>query len=147
MDTPGFGASDDPPEIPGGMEYYSRALLGLLDALEIESAHLVGLRTGASISLETAAAHPERVRSAVLSGTLFLQTEEDKRYWREEFSVPKKWEADGQGAFLDDHVLEWVRYFASRGRRRAVPSRADRRVTGRPALLVGLPLRRCARGL
>ena len=112
MDTPGFGASEPPPEIPGGMDYYARALVGLLDDLEIERAHLVGLRTGASIALEAAASHPERVSSMVLSGTLFLQTDEDKRYWRDEFSVPKKWEADGRGEFLDEHVLEWVNYFA-----------------------------------
>lgn len=112
MDTPGFGASDSPGEIPGGMDYYARALIGLLDDLGIERAHLVGQRTGASISLETAVRHPGRVGRMVLSGVLFLQTDEDKRYWREEFSVPKKWEADGRGQFLDDHVLEWVDYFA-----------------------------------
>jgi pimeloyl-ACP methyl ester carboxylesterase len=41
---------------------------GLLDALEIESAHLVGLSMGASIAQETALRHRERVDRLVLSG-------------------------------------------------------------------------------
>ncbi len=112
VDTPGFGASDGPGEIPGGMDFYAGALAGLLDDLGLERVRLVGLRTGASVALELAATQPERVEKLVLCTALFLQTEEDKRYWREEFSIPKVWEPDGRGDFLDDHVLEWVGYFA-----------------------------------
>ena len=111
-DTPGFGASDGPPEIPGDMRYYARAILGLLDSLGLDRASVVGVRTGASIGLELAASHPERIEKLALCSTLFLQTDEDRRYWGEEFAVPKVWEPDGKGQFLQDHVLDWVSYFA-----------------------------------
>ena len=112
VDTPGFGSSDGPTEIPGGMDYYAGVIEGVLDDLGLERARIVGVRTGASVGLQLAATRPERVEKLVLCTTLFLQTEEDKRYWREEFSIPKMWEPDGRGQFLDDHVLDWVSYFA-----------------------------------
>ena len=42
-------------------------LLALLDALDIESAHLVGCSEGARVAIEFALAQPKRVRSLVLS--------------------------------------------------------------------------------
>lgn len=112
IDSPGFGGSDGPTSIPGGMNYYASAIVGVMDELALESAHLVGVRTGSTIALEVAANYPERVKKLALATTLFLQTDEDHRYWGEQFDAPKMWEADGKGAFLDDHVLEWVSYFA-----------------------------------
>tara|TARA_B100000686_G_C16327680_1_gene731518 strand:- start:135 stop:734 length:600 start_codon:yes stop_codon:yes gene_type:complete len=94
------------------MDFYAGAIGSVLDNLGLDQVHLVGVRTGASVALELAASQPQRVKKLVLCTTLFLQTDEDKRYWREEFSVPKMWEPDGRGAFLDDHVLDWVSYFA-----------------------------------
>ena len=94
------------------MGYYARAILGLLDDLGLERANLVGVRTGASIALELAAHNPKRVEKLVLCATLFLETDEDRRYWGEEFAVTKVWEPDGKGEFLEDHVLDWVSYFA-----------------------------------
>ena len=111
IDTPGFGGSDGPPSIPDGMDFYAGAVLGLMDELGLDSARVVGVRTGSSIALELASSYPERVEKLALSTALFLQTDEDRRYWREEFSAPKIWEPDGKGKFLDDHVLEWVSYF------------------------------------
>ena len=111
VDSPGFGASDGPSEIPGGMDYYARAMLGVMDSLALDRAHVIGVRTGASIALELAANHPERVDKLALCTALFIETDDDRRYWQEEFSAPKMWEADGRGDFLDDHVLEWVSYF------------------------------------
>ena len=44
---------------------------GLLDALEVEAAHVVGASLGGFIAQEFAVAHPERVRRLILCGTSF----------------------------------------------------------------------------
>jgi pimeloyl-ACP methyl ester carboxylesterase len=70
FDPRGTGRSSRPEEVES---YTSRALsedaLGLLDALEVESAHVAGLSLGSAVAQELALAHPERVRSLQLHGT------------------------------------------------------------------------------
>ena len=111
MDTPGFGMSDPPPGRQEDLGYYARAVVGLLDQLELQRASLVGLRTGASVALEVAAGFPERVERAVFSCALFLESEEEREEWRE-LEAHRRWQPDGRGEFLETHVLEWVREFA-----------------------------------
>lgn len=62
-DLRGFGDSGVPAPGQGHVE----DLLALLDALEIDQAHLVGLSLGANVALAAAAFHPTRVRSVVLA--------------------------------------------------------------------------------
>lgn len=67
LDLSGFGYT----ERPRDPERYSRdgqvaLILGLLDALGIERAHLVGHSYGGALSLALAARHPDRVRSLLL---------------------------------------------------------------------------------
>lgn len=56
---------------PGGwtMETFVLDTVALLDHLEIERAHLYGQSLGGMIAIETALAHPGRVRSLVLAAT------------------------------------------------------------------------------
>jgi len=63
IDAPGFGLSD-PPRTPGDLHEFSDAVIAVLDSLEIESAHVVGFHTGASITLDLAVqdARPGRKR-------------------------------------------------------------------------------------
>lgn len=66
-DMRGFGKSDDPSE---GLDYRDRDdLAGLLDRLDIPSAHLVALSRGGRVALEFALHNPGRVRNLVLIDT------------------------------------------------------------------------------
>lgn len=62
-----------PSDVPDADAAYSQDLLiedlaGLLDALEIERAHVVGLATGGNIALNFGIRHPQRARSLVVAG-------------------------------------------------------------------------------
>jgi pimeloyl-ACP methyl ester carboxylesterase len=91
LDTPGAGESDPPGAggaDPRAAEHpqaddYAAAAIELLDALEIESANVVGHSLGGLIAIHLASAHPKRVRKLVLaacaSGHGSLPAEERKR--------------------------------------------------------------------
>jgi lipase len=65
LDLRGRGASHDLPP-PYGMEAYTRDMLAVLDHYGLERAVLVGHSLGAYAVARFAAAHPDRVRAAVL---------------------------------------------------------------------------------
>ncbi len=69
FDHRGFGHSLDEPEGPG-MASFVDDLRGLLDHLEIETAHLVAQSMGGRTMLGFAVAYPERVRSLVMADTV-----------------------------------------------------------------------------
>src|SRR2546430_39210 len=56
----GYGSSD-PAQPPVGMAELASDVISLLDALDIERAHLVGHSLGGCVALEVARARPERV--------------------------------------------------------------------------------------
>ncbi len=69
FDNRGAGRSTKP------NESYSIAQMaddtaGLLDALEVDSAHVFGMSMGGMIALQYALRHPERTRALVLGGTM-----------------------------------------------------------------------------
>ncbi len=63
LDLPGFGGSSKPPRAPYSAPWFAEAVRGVMDALEIESAHLVGNSMGGRVALEIGMRWPERVRS------------------------------------------------------------------------------------
>jgi pimeloyl-ACP methyl ester carboxylesterase len=71
MDTVGFGDSSALPLGGDSIEAWAGAALALLDALDIERAHVVGHHTGAFIATHLAAGAPARTRSVVLSSCTF----------------------------------------------------------------------------
>jgi pimeloyl-ACP methyl ester carboxylesterase len=71
MDTIGFGDSSALPAGSESIEQWAKVALELLDALEIERAHLVGHHTGAVVATEMAVRAPDRARSVVLSSAPF----------------------------------------------------------------------------
>jgi pimeloyl-ACP methyl ester carboxylesterase len=69
IDQPGHGHSGG--EAPASVQDAARAVLGLLDALQIAQAALVGHSLGSLIALQTAADAPERVSRLVMVGTAY----------------------------------------------------------------------------
>jgi pimeloyl-ACP methyl ester carboxylesterase len=66
IDLPGFGDSDKP--IGGAYDaaFFARAVVALLDALELPRAALVGNSMGGRVALEVGLAHPDRAGRLVL---------------------------------------------------------------------------------
>jgi pimeloyl-ACP methyl ester carboxylesterase len=75
MDTAGFGDSTPLPMAENSIPAWADVAIELLDALEIEQAHLVGHHTGAVIATRVASSAPGRVRSVVLSSSPFDDAE------------------------------------------------------------------------
>jgi pimeloyl-ACP methyl ester carboxylesterase len=66
LDLPGFGDSDKPLRARYDAPYFARAVTALLDALELERAHLVGNSLGGRVALELGMSDPARVERLVL---------------------------------------------------------------------------------
>ena len=69
-DYPGYG--DSAFTVDATRDDYADAMIALLDALEIERAHLCGLSLGGVIALAMAAAAPDRVASLVIANSFAL---------------------------------------------------------------------------
>jgi pimeloyl-ACP methyl ester carboxylesterase len=71
LDLPGSGESDKPISVPYDAEYFAREVVGLLDALEIERADLIGNSMGGRVAIELGLRYPDRVgKVALLSPAL-----------------------------------------------------------------------------
>lgn len=87
-DTRGHGGSSVPPGP------YSAAMLaddvrGLLDALEVEQVHFVGLSLGGVIGQEFVLRHPDRVASLVLCGAVARTPPEAGPVWDERIATAR----------------------------------------------------------
>ena len=67
-DMVGFGFSERPVGIRYGLDTWVAQAIGLLDALKIEQADLIGNSFGGALALALAIRHPTRVRRLVLMG-------------------------------------------------------------------------------
>ena len=63
LDLPGFGGSSKPAIAPYTARWFADTVLGVMDALDIERAHLVGNSMGGRVALELGLRRPERVRA------------------------------------------------------------------------------------
>lgn len=68
LDNRGTGRSDAP-TVPYGIADMARDVVGLMDELQIERAHVFGQSMGGMIAQEIAIVHPERVAKLVLCAT------------------------------------------------------------------------------
>lgn len=69
-DIVGFGYTDRPAGFVYDLDHWIDHLIGFLDAMDIEKAHLVGNSFGGGLSVALAARHPERVDRLVLMGSV-----------------------------------------------------------------------------
>ncbi len=71
VDLPGFGDSDKPIGASYDARFFARAVVDLLDALELDRVHLIGNSLGGRVALEVGLLHPDRVdRLALLCPSL-----------------------------------------------------------------------------
>ena len=71
VDLPGFGDSDKPIGAAYDARFFADAMIGLLDALELDRVDLIGNSLGGRVALEVALRDPERVgRLALLAPSL-----------------------------------------------------------------------------
>lgn len=68
VDQPGFGRSDKPAEHPQYFRHSADAVAGLMDALDIETAHFVGNSLGGGAAVRLALNHGKRAGRLVLMG-------------------------------------------------------------------------------
>jgi 3-oxoadipate enol-lactonase/4-carboxymuconolactone decarboxylase len=100
-DTRGHGRSSVPDDVPS-IDTLADDLAGLLDALGIEQAHVVGLSLGGMTAQAFAVRYPERVQSLVLIATsAFLPPPEA---WTERARVVQ---AEGMEAIVDTVMTRW----------------------------------------
>jgi pimeloyl-ACP methyl ester carboxylesterase len=69
-DMVGFGFTERPGDVTYDMATWTRQLLGFLDALGIDRAHLVGNSFGGALALRFATEQPDRVDRLVLMGSV-----------------------------------------------------------------------------
>ena len=70
FDNRGVGKSSKP-DYPYTMEMFANDTVGLMDALNIPDAHILGISMGGYIAQQVAISHPEKVRSLILASTSF----------------------------------------------------------------------------
>jgi len=85
FDHRGVGGSDDPGG-PFSTPQFAGDAVGLLDALEIERADVLGISMGGMVAQEMALRHPDRVERLILTGT-FSRPDAKRRllleHWRD----------------------------------------------------------------
>jgi len=87
FDTPGFGGSFDPPQLPPSIGTYAEWLLEAIDALGIGQFQILCHHTGACIAVEMTSRQPERVASVAMIGPVPL-TEGERNEYKKHYSTP-----------------------------------------------------------
>ena len=103
-DLRGHSGSDAPDE-DYSMEMLASDAAALLDTLEIESAHFMGISLGGMIGQQLALMHPEKVSSLILCDTACRIPEEARPVWEERIAVARE---HGMAALADGTMERWL---------------------------------------
>src|SRR3954451_20054434 len=66
IDFPGFGGSSKPATAPYNARWFAETVVDVMDALEIDRAHVVGNSMGGRVAIEVGLRAPDRVRGVAL---------------------------------------------------------------------------------
>jgi pimeloyl-ACP methyl ester carboxylesterase len=107
-----FGARGYPPsDVPANVERYSQALaaddiLAVMDALDLQRAHIVGLSMGGFATLHFGLRHPDRAMSLVIAGAGYGAEKEHEAYFRNvSMEVANQFETQGAESFAKTYSL------------------------------------------
>lgn len=103
FDTRGHGKSEVP-EGPYTFQLLADDVLALLDSLEIEKVHFLGLSMGGMIGQELALRHPERLLSLTLSDTAAHTAQEAVKVWEQRIEQVKR---EGLKPLLEGTMERW----------------------------------------
>lgn len=70
-DLPGYGRSTVPANFDWSLENLAKVVASFLDAVGLESAHIVGAKTGGAIAMQFAATYPQRTRTLIVASGPF----------------------------------------------------------------------------
>jgi len=102
-DTRGHGATD----APSGsytLELLAEDVIGLLDALDVDRVHFIGLSMGGMIGQCLALNHPHRLKSLVLCDTASVVPAEAQSIWQERMDKARK---KGMEALCEETLERW----------------------------------------
>lgn len=100
-DTRGHGGTDAPAE-PYSIELFVEDVIGLLDALEIDKVHFVGLSMGGFITQLLGAKYPDRVMSLTLCDTACVMP--PASLWNDRIATA---ESEGVEGLIDGTLQRW----------------------------------------
>ena len=103
FDTRGHGGSDAP-EGAYALQQLVDDAIGLLDGLDIDSAHWVGLSMGGMIGQGLALSHSGRLESLVLADTAAIIPDEAQPVWQERIDAVRN---KGLQAVVEDTLERW----------------------------------------
>jgi 3-oxoadipate enol-lactonase len=103
FDTRGHGKSDVP-QSPYTLEQLAGDAIGLLDTLQIDKVHFVGLSMGGMIAQCLALRHMDRLFSLALCDTAAVIPDEAQPIWQERIDTTRK---KGMAAGVDETMQRW----------------------------------------
>jgi pimeloyl-ACP methyl ester carboxylesterase len=110
--TIAYNARGYPPsDVPEDPAAYSQAqaaedIRGMLDALKIPKAHVVGLSMGGYATLHFGLMYPERALSLVVGGAGYgSKAEEREGFRRDSATIVERFEREGMGAVADTYAM------------------------------------------